>query len=111
MTKRQRTGATNPSPTALTAARVKNTLGRILDVDRPEDALRDSASLYSAAIRLDSLTLLRLLVSLEEEFDIEIDDEDVMEADLDTVASLVQLVQKAIDRQKGLAVEADPEGV
>ncbi len=98
----------DPSPTALTAARVKSTLGRILDLDRPEHTLRDSASLYSAEIRLDSLTLLRLLVSLEAEFDIEIDDEDVMEADLDTVGSLVQLVENAVARQSAMGVETDP---
>ncbi len=98
------------SPTALTAVRVKSTLGRIIDVDRPEHTLRDSASLYSGEIRLDSLTLLRLLVSLEEEFDIEIDDEDVMAADLDTVASLVNLVEHALVRQSGIGVEPDPKG-
>ena len=88
------------------AQRVKATLAYVLDMEEPADALRDSASLYSAAIRLDSLTLLRLLVALEEEFDIEIDDEDVMEADLDTVASLVALVEGALASKDGQMSEA-----
>lgn len=100
----------DPKATARTAARVKSALGRILDIDRPEDTVPDSASLYSAAIQLDSLTLLRLLVALEGEFSIEIDDEDVMEADLDTVASLIRLVEEAIARQGGTGVEAQPGG-
>jgi acyl carrier protein len=95
---------------AHTAARVKSVLGRILDIDRPEDSVPESASLYSAAIQLDSLTLLRLLVSLEQEFDIEIDDEDVMEADLDTVASLIGLVENAIERQRGPREETGAGG-
>jgi acyl carrier protein len=110
LTKRRGTSALDLSPTASTAARVKSTLARILDIDRPEHILRDSASLYSAGIQLDSLTLLRLLVSLEAEFGIEIDDEDVMEADLDTVASLVRLVETAVARQGRTGVEADPRG-
>ncbi len=89
---------------------MKSTLARVLDLERPEATLRDSASLYSVGIQLDSLTLLRLLVSLEEEFDIEIDDEDAMEADLDTVASLVHLVENAVGRQTGMGVEEDPTG-
>ncbi len=104
---RKATRVMDSSSTGLTAARVKRTLGRVLDLDEAESVLRDSSSLYSAEIRLDSLALLRLLVLLEEEFGIEIDDEDVMDADLDTVGSLVGLVEEAGGRGNRTRLEPD----
>jgi len=76
-----------------TAASVKEVMARILDLDVPPEQIRDQQPLYSSMIRLDSLRLLQLLVALEAEFGCQIDDEDVMAADLTDVASLVQLVE------------------
>jgi acyl carrier protein len=45
---------------------------------------------------MDSLSLLHVIVALEQQFGIEIDDEDVMATDLDTVGSLVGLVDHAL---------------
>lgn len=67
-------------------------MARTLDLDVPPEQIRDEQSLYSPAIRLDSIGLLQLLVALEAEFGCQIDDEDVMAADLEDVASLVQLL-------------------
>ena len=61
----------------------------------PED-IRDDMSLYSPRIQLDSLSMLQLLLAVEDEFD-------VMEADLRTVGDLMQLLRRSIR-------EKSPEG-
>ena len=68
----------------------------------PED-IRDDMSLYSPRIQLDSLSMLQLLLAVEDEFDVQLDDEDVMEADLRTVGDLMQLLRRSIR-------EKSPEG-
>ena len=76
-----------------TAARVKAIMVQVLDLDMLPEQIDDELSLYSSSIRLDSLGFLRLIVALEAEFGRQIDDEDVMEADLETIASLIQLFE------------------
>ena len=78
-----------------TADRVKKVMVEALDLSLHPDQL-DDLSLYSPVIRMDSLNLLRLIVALEEEFDGQIDDEDVMEADLENVGNLIDLVDKRL---------------
>lgn len=75
------------------ADRVKDAVIQVLELHLDRAQLTEDTSLYSPALRLDSLTLLHLLVKFEKEFGIEIDDEDVMNADLQNVGSLVDLVQ------------------
>ncbi|WP_273887237.1 acyl carrier protein [Rubrobacter naiadicus] len=79
-----------------TADRVKKVMVEALDLSLHPDQLDDDLSLYSPVIRMDSLNLLRLIVALEEEFDGQIDDEDVMEADLENVDNLIDLVDKRL---------------
>jgi acyl carrier protein len=64
-----------------------------LDLSIEPENITDETPLYASVIRLDSLGLLHLMVALENEFDCQIDDEDVMEADLTTVASVIELVR------------------
>lgn len=78
-------------------AQIKDVVIRVLDLDLARDQLVDGMSLYSPIIGMDSMTLLHLLVSFEEEFGIDIDDEDVMNADLVDVGSLVEMVSLLID--------------
>ncbi|RFU39961.1 acyl carrier protein [Actinomadura logoneensis] len=66
-----------------------------LGVDR--SLLDDSVSLYSPVVGLDSLSLLHILVRIEKRFDIEIDDEDVMSAELSDVGSLVEMIRRAVE--------------
>lgn len=82
----------NTAPDTALGARVKNTMIRVLDLPVGRGQLADSEPLYSSTVRMDSMTLLQLLVTLEQEFAIEIDDEDVMNCDLRTVGNLVQLI-------------------
>jgi acyl carrier protein len=74
------------------ATRVKDVLVRTLDLTVAADQLGDEQSLHTSVIRLDSLGLLQVILALEAEFGCEIDDEEVMDADLTDVASLVRLV-------------------
>lgn len=74
-----------------TAARIKAIMVQVLDLDLSPEQIDDELSLYSSSIRLDSLGFLRLIIALEAEFGRQIDDEDVMEADLETIAGLIQL--------------------
>ena len=75
------------------AARVKAIMVQVLDLDVPPEQIDDDLSLYSSRIRLDSLGFLHLIIALEAEFGRQIEDEDVMEADLETVADLIQLFE------------------
>ena len=76
-----------------TAARIKAIMVQVLDLDLSPEQIDDELSLYSSSIRLDSLGFLHLIIAFEEEFGCQIDDEDVMEADLETVGDLIQLFE------------------
>jgi len=85
------------------SAKVKQVMIAVLDLQASPDALAEGTSLYSPTLQMDSLTLLHLLVALEKEFAIVIDDEDVMNTNLETVASLIGIVQRAA----GAGTQAD----
>ncbi len=76
-----------------TSARIKAIMVQVLDLDLSPEQIDDELSLYSSSIRLDSLGFLHLIIALEEEFRCQIDDEDVMEADLETVGDLIKLFE------------------
>ena len=76
-----------------TASRVKAIMAQVLDLDLPPQQIDDELPLYSSSIRLDSLGFLHLVVALEAEFGRQLEDEDVMQANLETVGNLIQLVE------------------
>jgi acyl carrier protein len=76
-----------------TSACVKAIMVQVLDLDLSPEQIDDELPLYSSSIRLDSLGFLHLIIALEEEFGCQIDDEDVMEANLETVGNLIQLFE------------------
>jgi acyl carrier protein len=76
-----------------TASRVKAIMVQVLDLDLSPEQIDDELPLYSSSIRLDSLGFLHLVIALEAEFGYQLDDEDVMEANLETVGNLIQLVE------------------
>lgn len=78
-------------------AKIKDTVIRVLELNIDHEQLDDKVSLYSPIVRLDSLSLLHLLVEIEKQFDVEIDDEDVMNAELSDVGSLVDMIREVID--------------
>lgn len=71
---------------------VREIMVDVLELRLSPEGIRDDISLYSPEIRLDSLSLLRLLLAVEEEFGCRIEDEDIMEADLEKVGDLIGLV-------------------
>jgi acyl carrier protein len=77
--------------------RIKDVFIRVLDLPLNRDQLADGMSLYSPVIQMDSLALLNLLVAFEEDFGVEIDDEDVMNANFTTVASVVEMIGQVIE--------------
>jgi acyl carrier protein len=83
------------------AAKIKDALIAVLDLNVDRGQLADDVSLYSPMVQMDSLTLLHLLVTLEKEFDIEIDDEDVMNANLSNIGNLVDMIQQIVAAADG----------
>lgn len=83
------------------ANRARKIMVDVLDLRLSPEEIGDGISLYSPMIQLDSLNLLQLLLAVEEEFGGHIEDEDVMEADLETVGDLIGLI-----RQHAQTIEA-----
>ncbi|MCP2342407.1 acyl carrier protein [Actinomadura rupiterrae] len=79
------------------AAEVKDVMIGVLELGIDRAQLDESVSLYSPAVGLDSLSLLHILVQAEERFGVEIDDEDVMAAELSDVGSLVAMIRTVVD--------------
>ncbi|MFC5185556.1 acyl carrier protein [Actinomadura harenae] len=79
------------------AVEIKNVVIGVLELGIAPERLDDTVSLYSPVVGLDSLSLLHILVEIEKRFDIEIDDEDVMAAELSDVGSLVAMIRQVVD--------------
>ncbi|WP_418959844.1 phosphopantetheine-binding protein [Streptomyces tritici] len=78
------------------AQKVREIMVEALDLRLDPRDIGPQVSLYSPVIQLDSLNLLQLLLAVEAEFGGHIEDEDVMEADLETVGDLVELVRRHV---------------
>ncbi|MFE2016189.1 phosphopantetheine-binding protein [Streptomyces sp. NPDC059491] len=78
------------------ATKVRALMVDALDLRLDPQDIGAQASLYSPMIQLDSLNLLQLLLAVETEFGGHIEDEDVMEADLETVGDLIELVRRHV---------------
>lgn len=81
-----------------TAVRVKRKMIEALELGVNIDQLNDGMSLHTSVVQLDSMNLLRLIVALEDEFGGQIDDEDVMDADLETIGDIVGLVEEKLSK-------------
>jgi len=91
------------------ANRVKDVFIRVLELPLDRHELTDDMSLYSPVIQMDSLALLELLVALEEDFGIEIDDEDVMNTNFTTVASVIEMMADLLEASgRGRAEDEHP---
>jgi len=58
---------------------------------------------------IDSLDTVELIMAIEDEFEIQIELSDLDPADLETIESLIQLVEKYEDRKKNENMESDKE--
>lgn len=65
-----------------------------LDVERIQTISEDSSLIE---LGLDSLNAIEIIVNLESEFDIEVNDEDLMIDSLDTIDLLCNLVKKYME--------------
>ncbi len=65
----------------------------LIDLKQEIEPMLDSKSLVSDGI-LDSLDIMRLIMELENEFDIEIDPEDVLSENFESVEAIIGLIEK-----------------
>lgn len=65
----------------------------LIDLKQEIEPMLDSKSLISDGI-LDSLDIMRLIMELENEFDIEIDPEDVLSENFESVEAIMGLIEK-----------------
>ena len=65
----------------------------LVQVNKKAELHLDSTSLVSSGI-LDSLDIMSLIMDLEREFEIEIDPEDVLSANFESVSAITALVEK-----------------
>ena len=70
-------------------------LGLLQDIN-PEIADDDTVELVEDEI-IDSFDIATLVGSFEEEFDIEIDGEDIVPENFNTIADMVALIKKYVD--------------
>ncbi|MDT0142238.1 phosphopantetheine-binding protein [Microbacterium sp. PRC9] len=73
---------------------VKAVIVRTLEISDRADALDADTALFGSMPELDSLALLELATSLEDEFGFVIDDEDFTEEVFATVGSLAEFVER-----------------
>lgn len=73
---------------------MKKQIGEILgQVKKEAEAHLESTSLISDGI-LDSLDIMNLIMALEDEFDIEVDPEDVLSENFESIEAMFGLVKK-----------------
>jgi acyl carrier protein len=77
----------------LAGSLVLEALTTVLPADQRPEPLNEQQELY-ADLGMDSLRFIRLLVELESRLGIPLDDEELMETELVTVADLVDLVRR-----------------
>ncbi len=65
----------------------------LVQVNKKAELHLDSTSLVSSGI-LDSLDIMSLIMDLEREFEIEIDPEDVLSENFESVSAITALVEK-----------------
>lgn len=73
--------------------KIKEIVIKELTLNTSPSQIEDDEALYSASIRLDSLSLLKVILAMETEFNQKINDEDVMETDLETISDLAHLLK------------------
>jgi len=73
---------------------VKAVLVKTLGIQDRADSIDESTPLFGSMPELDSLAVVELAASLEEEFGFEIDDDDFTGDVFETVGTLAQFVQQ-----------------
>lgn len=77
-----------------TTTRVVDVLVRILGIEERRDSLGPDTELFGSMPELDSLAVLELVTTLEEVFDLTVDDADIDGEVFETVGSLAAFVEQ-----------------
>ena len=81
-------------------ASIKNQLKQIiaheLDANIPLESIHDNSSLYEEGLALDSISIVNLIVLVEEKFGISLEDNEVNLATFSSVNSLAELLEKKL---------------
>lgn len=86
--------------TELTLETVKMIIVRILGIQDRAHSLDSSTPLFGSMPELDSLAVVELAASLEEEFGFEIDDEDFTGETFETLGTLADYVERRRSEQE-----------
>ena len=78
-----------------TKAIIREFIGSQYLLDQPSEEIDETVSLRDAGI-IDSVGVLPLLLFLEEKFSIHVDDAEVAPENLDTIANLVEFVERKV---------------
>ncbi|WP_018276746.1 phosphopantetheine-binding protein [Teredinibacter turnerae] len=76
--------------------RLKELLLKLLEGSVSSDQLAYDTPLINGGLSIDSMVQLRLLNSMEEEFDIEVDDDDVEESVFQNLTTLANYVRSKL---------------
>lgn len=76
--------------------RVKQTIVRALDLELSPADLADDEVLFGRGLGADSVTTLEIVFALEEEFAIEVEDEDLRAELFDSVQTLVDYIKQKL---------------
>ena len=80
------------NPVTTITRRVKQTLVQALELDIDPDEIDDDEPLFGEGFGADSITSLKIVFALEEEFGFEIDDEDLQVELFDSVRTLSRYI-------------------
>ena len=78
--------------------RVKEVVVRALDLRVGSDEIPDQETIFGGGLGADSIATLEIVFAIEEEFGIEVEDEDLRVELFDSVASLTQYVREKLGR-------------
>lgn len=87
-----------PVPTGLVKTIVEKCISLSTLMQRPETVYVESSELY-ADVGIDSLRFLKLIARLEEQLGLEINDEDLLDHDIVTIADLQDFVTALVDER------------
>ena len=79
-------------PTTSIIRRVKQVFVQALELDVDPDEIDDNEPLFGEGLGADSITSLKIVFALEEEFGFEVDDEDLQVELFDSVRTLSQYI-------------------
>ena len=78
--------------------RVKQVIIRMLSLEVDADEIDDEDELFGGGLGLNSMATIEIIVGLEEEFDIEVPDEDLRVELFDSVQTMADYVRTALQK-------------